>query len=286
MPGYKLTPVPGPVGYLGVEIPEGRLVTIEDISYEVDGGVGLLTLNRPDKRNAATSEMLRHLLASLNEAAADDDVRAVLLTGAGPAFCVGQDLSDPAASGEDPDLGALLEERWNPVIRAMRANPKPVVVAVNGAAAGAGMSLALAGDVVVAGESATFHPAFAAIGLAPDSGMSWALPRLVGPARARALAMITDTLTAEEAMDLGIVWKVVDDDSLLAQAGDLAVLLASGPTLAYAATKQAIEAAEANSLSEQLDLERDIQRDLGHSRDYREGVTAFMEKREPRFDGQ
>lgn len=262
------------------------MTTIQDISYEVDGGVGLLTLNRPEKHNAATSEMLRHLLASLNEAAADDDVRAVLLTGAGPAFCVGQDLSDPAASGEDADLGALLEERWNPVIREVRANAKPVVVAVNGAAAGAGMSLALAGDIVLAARSASFHPAFSSIALVPDSGMTWALPRLVGPARARALAMVTEAITAEEAVELGMIWRVVDDDALLGEAGDLAVRLAAGPTLAYAAIKEAIEAAEANTLSEQLNLERDLQRDLGHSHDYREGVTAFMEKRDPHFEGR
>jgi 2-(1,2-epoxy-1,2-dihydrophenyl)acetyl-CoA isomerase len=261
-------------------------LTVEDINYEVDGGVGLLTLNRPDKHNAATSEMLRHLLASLNEAATDDDVRAVLLTGSGPAFCVGQDLSDPAASGDDPDLGALLEERWNPVIRAMRANPKPVVVAVNGTAAGAGMSLALAGDMVLAAKSARFYPAFSGIGLLPDSGATWALPRLVGPARARALSMITESITADEAMELGMIWRAVDADTLLSEAGDLAVRLAAGPTLAYAAIKQAIEAAEANTLSEQLDLERDLQRDLGRSHDYREGVAAFMEKREPRFEGE
>lgn len=261
-------------------------MTVEDISYEIDGGVGLLTLNRPSKHNAATSEMLRHLLASLNDAAADDEVRAVLLTGAPPAFCVGQDLNDPAASGDDPDLGALLEERWNPVIRAMRANPKPVVVAVNGTAAGAGMSLALAGDIVLVARSARFYPAFSALGLLPDSGGTWALPRLVGPARARALSMITESIGAEEAAELGMVWKVVDDDALLGEAGDLAVRLASGPTMAYAAIKQAIEAAEANTLSEQLDLERDLQRDLGHSDDYREGVTAFVEKRDPRFEGK
>ena len=261
-------------------------MTVEDISYEVDGGVGLLTLNRPDKHNAATSEMLRHLLASLNEAAADDEVRAVLLTGAGAAFCVGQDLADPSASGEEPDLGALLEERWNPVIRAMRANPEPVVVAVNGTAAGAGISLALAGDIVLAASSARFYPAFSALGLLPDSGGTWALPRLVGPARARALSMITESISADEAMEMGMVWKVVNDDALLGEAGDLAVQLAAGPTLAYAAIKQAIEAAEANTLSEQLDLERDLQRDLGHSRDYREGVNAFMEKRDARFVGE
>ena len=261
-------------------------MTVEDIVYEVDGGVGLLTLNRPDKHNAATSEMLRQLLASLSEAAADDDVRAVLLTGAGPAFCVGQDLSDPTASGEDADLGALLEERWNPVIRALRSEPKPVVVAVNGTAAGAGMSLALAGDIVLAAKSARFHPAFSAVGLLPDSGATWALPRLVGPARARGLSMITESINADEAMELGMIWKVVDDDALLGEAGDLAVRLASGPTMAYAAIKHAIEAAEANTLSEQLDLERDLQRDLGHSGDYHEGVAAFMEKREPRFTGE
>ncbi len=261
-------------------------MTIEDISYEVDGGVGFLTLTRPAKHNAATSEMLRHLLASINEAGADDEVRSVLLTGAGPAFCVGQDLADPAASGDDPDLGGLLEERWNPVIRALRTNPKPVVVAVNGTAAGAGMSLALAGDIVLAARSATFHPAFSAIGLMPDSGATCALPRLVGPARARALSMITEAITAEEAVELGMIWRVVDDDALLGEAGDLAVRLASGPTLAYAAIKQAIEAAEANTLFEQLDLERELQRDLGHSHDYREGVAAFMEKRQPRFEGR
>lgn len=259
---------------------------IEDIAYEVDDGVGTLTLNRPDKHNAATSEMLRHLLASLNEAAADDDVRALLLTGAGPAFCVGQDLSDPTASGDEPDLGALLEERWNPVIRAMRANPKPVVVAVNGTAAGAGMSLALAGDIVLAARSARFYPAFSSIGLLPDSGGTWSLPRLVGPARAKALAMVTDSIGADEAFDLGMVWRVVDDESLMVEAEAVTDQLAAGPTLAYAAIKQAIEAAEANTLDEQLDLERDMQRDLGHSRDYREGVAAFMEKREPRFEGR
>ena len=261
-------------------------VSAEVIRYEIDGGVGLITLNRPEKHNAVTSEMLRSLLNAITDAAADDDVRAVLITGAGTAFCVGQDLSDPSASGDDPDLGALLEERWNPVIRELRAIRKPVVVAVNGTAAGAGMSLALAGDIVLAARSAKFHPAFSAVGLVPDSGATWALPRLVGPARARALSMVIDSLTAEEALELGMIWQVVDDDALLGEAGDLAVSLAAGPTLAYAAIKQAIEAAEANTLSEQLDLERDLQRELGRSHDYKEGVAAFMEKRKPRFEGR
>ena len=262
------------------------MTTIEDISYEVDGGVGLLTLDRPEKLNAATSEMLRHLLASISEASADDDVRAVLLTGAGKAFCVGQDLADPAASGDDPDLGALLEERWNPVIRELRALRKPVVVAVNGTAAGAGMSLALSGDIVLASRTARFYLAFSSIGLLPDSGGTWALPRLIGPARAKALSMVTDSISAEDAFDLGMIWRVVDDDSLMLEARAVVDQLAAGPTLAYAAVKEAIDAAETNTLSDQLDLERDLQRDLGHSRDYQEGVAAFIEKREPRFEGR
>ncbi len=228
-------------------------VSADVIRYEIDGGVGFITLNRPEKHNAVTSEMLRSLLNAITDAAADDDVRAVLIIGAGTAFCVGQDLSDPSASGDDPDLGALLEERWNPVIRELRAIRKPVVVAVNGTAAGAGMSLALAGDIVLAARSAKFHPAFSAVGRLPDSGATWALPRLVGPARARALSMVIDSLTAGEALELGMIWQVVDDDALLGKAGDLAVSLAAGPTLAYAAMNQAIEAAEANTLSEQLD---------------------------------
>ena len=191
------------------------------IRYEIDGGVGLITLNRPEKHNAVTSEMLRSLLNAITDAAADDDVRAVLITGAGTAFCVGQDLSDPSASGDEPILGALLEERWNPVIRELRAIRKPVVVAVNGTAAGAGMSLALAGISCSPLDPAKFTLAFSAVGLVPDSGAPWALPRLVGPARARALSMVIDSLTAEEALELGMIWQVVDDDALLGEAAIL-----------------------------------------------------------------
>jgi 2-(1,2-epoxy-1,2-dihydrophenyl)acetyl-CoA isomerase len=248
--------------------------------------VGTITLDRPEKLNAFTSAMLHDFLAAIREAEADDDVRAVLLTGTGRAFCAGQDLSDPAVSGDGADLGALLTERYNPIILALRTIPKPVVVAVNGTAAGAGANVALAGDIVLAARSATFIEAFAKIGLLPDSGGTWSLPHLVGHARALGLSLFSEPISAEQAKEWGLIWDVVEDEALVDTATEMAAAFAAGPTLAYGAIKRAIDAAAMNTLDEQLDLERDVQRRLGHSHDYREGVAAFMEKRQPKFEGR
>jgi len=258
----------------------------DTVLFEVAEGVATITLHRPDKLNAADSHMLRDLLAAVSEAGADDEVRAVLLTGAGRAFCAGQDLDDPIVSGDNPDLGALLEERWNAVVRGLRTLPKPVVVAVNGTAAGAGANLALSGDIVIAARSASFIQAFAKIALMPDSGGTWVLPRLVGEARALGMSLFADPISAERAEGWGMIWAVVDDEALADEARSVAITLAAGPTLAYAAIKRGIDAAATNTLVEQLDLERDLQRELGRSADYREGVAAFVEKREPRFTGE
>ena len=256
------------------------------IRYEVTEGVAAITLDRPEKLNAFTSAMLHDFLAAVREAEADEDVRAVLLTGQGGAFSAGQDLEDPAASGDGADLGALLAERYNPIILALRTIPKPVVVAVNGVAAGAGANVALAGDIVLAARSATFLQAFSKIGLLPDSGGTWTLPHLVGHARALGLSLFGERISAEQAKEWGLIWEVVDDDALGDAAREIAAAFAAGPTMAYGAIKRAIDAAAINTLDEQLDLERDMQRRLGHSYDYREGVVAFMEKREPKFEGR
>jgi 2-(1,2-epoxy-1,2-dihydrophenyl)acetyl-CoA isomerase len=257
----------------------------DDIVYRVADRVATITLNRPDRLNSATSQMLKELLGAVREADADGDVRAILLTGAGRAFCAGQDLDDPAVSAEGADVGALLEERWNPVIRALRSTPKPVVVAVNGVAAGAGANLALAGDIVIAGRSATFIQAFSRIGLLPDSGGTWVLPRLVGRARAMAASILAEPVTAEQAKEWGLIWDVTDDDAVVDRAAAVATSLAAGPTQAYGAIKRSIDAAATNTLEDQLDLERDLQRELGFSSDYREGIAAFKAKRDPRFTG-
>jgi 2-(1,2-epoxy-1,2-dihydrophenyl)acetyl-CoA isomerase len=248
--------------------------------------VATITLNRPDRLNSTTSHMLHDLLGALRQADADDEVRAILLTGAGRAFCAGQDLDDPAVAAEGADLAALLEGRWNPIIRAMRATPKPIVVAVNGVAAGAGANLALAGDVVIAARSAQFIQAFSRIGLIPDSGGTWTLPRLLGRARALGLSVFSDPVGAEQAKEWGLIWDVADDDAILDAGSEIAARLAAGPSRAYSAIKHAIDAGATNTLAEQLDLERDLQQELGFTSDYREGVAAFVEKREPRFTGE
>jgi len=211
----------------------------------------------------------------------------VLLTGAGRGFCAGQDLSDRQVKpgGEPYDLGQSIETYYNPLVRRMRAMPKPIVVAVNGVAAGAGANFALHGDIVLAARSAKFIQAFSRIGLLPDSGGTWLLPRLLGEARGRALAMLAEPLPAEQAEAWGLIWKVVDDDKLMAEAAATAKSLAAGPTQSYAAIKHAMLQAATNSIDAQLDLERDLQRKLGRTPDYQEGVAAFIERRAPRFTG-
>lgn len=239
-----------------------------------------LTLNRPQRLNAFDAPMQRALLAALDAAAAERSCRALVLTGAGRAFSAGQDLE--AVRGE-PDLGRVLEEGWNPIIRRLAALEVPTVAAVNGIAAGAGASVALACDIVLAARSARFLMAFARIGLVPDSGASWHLPRLLGPVRARAVAMLADPVTAEQAEAWGMVWKAVADEALEAEAVSVADRLAAGPTAALVATRAALAAGASASLEEQLERERELQRAAGAHPDYAEGVAAFVARRAPAF---
>lgn len=252
------------------------------------GGVRCLTLNRPDKLNAFNDEMHLGLRAALEAARDDSAVRAILLTGAGRGFCAGQDLGDrdPRKGGEPPDLGRTLETFYNPLVRLIRSIEKPVICAVNGVAAGAGANVALACDIVLAARSARFIQSFAKVGLVPDGGGTWSLPRLLGEARAKALAFTAQPLGAEQAESWGLIWKAVDDDSLMADALALATELAAGATFGLGLTKRAIQAAATQGLDAQLDLERDLQRQAGRSADYAEGVAAFLDKRKPEFRGE
>ena len=251
----------------------------------LDEGVLTLTLNRPERMNAFNVALHEALADAVRRAAANKGCRVVLLTGAGKGFCAGQDLSERAiAPGEGrPDLGESIEKRYNPLIRALRGLPKPIVCAVNGAAAGAGANVALACDIVLAAKSAKFLQAFARIGLVPDSGGTWILPRLVGDARARALMMLADPIGAEEAAAWGMIYRAVDDDELMGAAREIAGRLAAGPTHAFGLMKRAFAASPMNSLDAQLDLERDLQREAGAADEYVEGVRAFLEKRPPNF---
>ncbi|HEV2219186.1 MAG TPA: 2-(1,2-epoxy-1,2-dihydrophenyl)acetyl-CoA isomerase PaaG [Casimicrobiaceae bacterium] len=260
----------------------------EQIRFETGQGIARVTLNRPDRLNSFTGQMHAELRDALARVAADPAMRTLLLTGAGRGFCAGQDLADRAvAPGAAPvDLGESIESNYRPLVLALRNLPLPVVCAVNGVAAGAGANLALACDLVVACRSASFIQAFCRIGLVPDSGGTYFLPRLVGSARAMGLAMLGDRIPAEQAAAWGLIWKCVDDDQLVPAVDALVAQLAQSSTRGFAALKRAMHASAGNALEQQLDLERDLQRELGFGPDYREGVAAFLEKRAPLFSGR
>ena len=256
---------------------------MESITLAVADGIARITLNRPDRLNSFTRAMHGELREALDDLG---DARVVIITGAGRGFCAGQDLNDRAvAPGEAVDLGESVEESWNPLIRRLAAMPQPVIARVNGVAAGAGANIALACDLVVAAKSAKFIQSFAALGLIPDSGGSWHLPRLVGQARALGLALTGEPLPAEKAAEWGLIWKCVEDDALDAEVDALAARLAALPPLGLAAIKAIIRTTGTRTLDQELDLQRDEMRRLGFTADYREGVAAFLEKRPAIFTG-
>lgn len=258
------------------------------IIYKHENGVARITLNRPERLNSFTAAMHQELKDALDQIEAHKDTRCLLLTGAGRGFCAGQDLNDrQVKAGSAPvDLGETIENLYNPLIRRINAMTFPTICAVNGVAAGAGANLALAFDFVLAGRSAKFIQSFSKIGLVPDSGGTYILPRLVGMARAKQLAMLGDALSAETAAEWGMIWRVVDDEKLDEEAGKISAYFATQPTKGLGSIKQALHASQSNDLDAQLDLERDLQRACGQSEDYREGVAAFLEKRSPVFKGR
>ena len=257
----------------------------ETIEFKLDDHVARITLNRPDRLNSFTAQMHEELRSALADAA---EARVIILTGAGRAFCAGQDLNERsvAAGGAPVDLGATVEAGWNPLITTLTSMPQPVIAEVNGVAAGAGANIALACDIVIAARSAKFIQSFSAIGLIPDSGGSWILPRLVGHARAMGLALTGEPLPAEKAEEWGLIWKCVDDEALDSEVDSLAAKLASLPPLGLAAIKGIIRSTWGRALDEELLLQRDEMRRLGFTDDYREVVAAFLEKRTPNFTGR
>ena len=254
------------------------------IDFKLEDGIARLTLNRPDRLNSFTVEMHGEVADALVQV---EDARVLVLTGAGRGFCAGQDLNDRAvAPGERVDLGHSVENYYNPLIRKLTSLPFPVIARVNGVAAGAGANIALACDVVIAARSAKFIQSFASIGLIPDSGGTWVLPRLVGQARAMGLALTAEPLPADKAEQWGLIWKAVEDEQLDIEVDTLASRFASAPTRGLAAIKRMIRESWGHSLDQELELQRDAMRELGFSDDYREGVAAFMEKRKPNFSGR
>jgi 2-(1,2-epoxy-1,2-dihydrophenyl)acetyl-CoA isomerase len=257
----------------------------ETIDFKLEDGIARVTLNRPDRLNSFTAHMHEELKDALGLVG---DARVVILTGAGRAFCAGQDLNDRAvaADGHPVDLGITVETGWNPLIQRLTAMPQPIIARVNGVAAGAGANIALACDMVIAARSAKFIQSFSAIGLIPDSGGSWILPRLVGHARAMGLALTGEPLAAEKAEEWGLIWKCVDDDALDTEVDALAGKLAALPPLGLAAIKSIIRSTWDRTLDKELQLQRNEMRRLGFTEDYREGVAAFLEKRAPKFVGR
>ena len=262
-------------------------MNFENIQYEVQGGYALLRLNRPETLNSFTKDMHEEVKRAIADASENSDIRCLVITGAGRGFCAGQDLNDRAvkASDEAPDLGESVENYYNPLIHAISTMEKPVICAVNGVAAGAGASIALACDIVLAARSASFVQAFCKIGLVPDSGGTWNLPRALGLPRAKGLALLGDKLSAEQAETWGMIWRCVDDENLMDEAVKLAEHFSSQPTKGLAAIKRLINNSFENSLNDELENEKEAMRELGRSSDYREGVAAFMEKRKPSFTG-